>query len=286
MSSLAICVLLINRSPKNYLSLQVITGNKMERISVVIITLNEERNIGATLDAALQVADEIIVADNGSTDHTQQICVSKGVSFFTLPWRGFGANRNAAAAKAIHDHILVLDADEVLDENLIKSIRLLKQQGFGPKIYSLQRRNFYYDKFINHGMESADIKPRLYHKGTAQWNDNLVHEELKYPAGYTLAKLDGYLLHYTYRTIAEHSAKTDKYSTLAARQLFESGKNEPGFIKLVLSPAFTFAYAYILKAGFLDGWHGWILAKQHANAVLLKYAKLKILYYEKGKPVN
>lgn len=258
----------------------------MERISVVIITLNEERNIGVTLDAALQVADEIIVADSGSTDHTQQICLSKGVNFFTLPWLGFGANRNAAVAKATHANILVLDADEVLDENLIKSITLLKQQGFGRQIYSLQRRNFYYGRFINHGMESADIKPRLYPKHIAKWNDNLVHEELEYPAGYALAKLEGYLLHYTYRTIAEHSAKTDKYTSLAAQQLFESGKNEPGFIKLVLSPAFTFAYAYILKAGFLDGWHGWILAKQHANAVLLKYAKLKILYYEKGKPVS
>lgn len=258
----------------------------MESISVIIITFNEEKNIGPTLDVAWQVADEIIVADSGSTDRTKEICLKKNVHFLVQSWLGFGEQRNAAVNKAVHDHILVLDADEVLDGELIKSIRELKQKGFSEKIYSLQRRNSYYGKFTLHGMESSDIKPRLYHKDFAKWNNKLVHEDLEYPVNYKAFKLKGYLLHYTYRNISEHIAKTDKYTSLAAQEYYVQGKKEPGFVKLVLSPAFTFANAYIIRGGFLDGWHGWILAKLHANAVLQKYAKLKMIYYQKRKAVN
>ncbi len=253
----------------------------MENISVIIITFNEERNIAATLDAASKVATEIIVADSGSTDKTKEICLEKNIQFFYQPWLGYGEQRNAAVSKATNDYILVLDADEVLDDVLIDCIRKLQQNGFAEKIYSLHRRNFYFGKFMLHGMERADIKPRLYHKNFAKWNNKLVHEALEYVAGLKVTKLKGYLLHYTYRAISEYTAKTDKYTSLGAQEYYLQGKSEPGFLKLVLSPAFTFMNAYFIKAGFLDGWHGWILAKLQANAVLQKYAKLKMIYKQK-----
>ncbi|MEO6231472.1 MAG: glycosyltransferase family 2 protein [Ferruginibacter sp.] len=253
----------------------------MEHISVIIITFNEERNIGATLDAAWKVADEIIVADSGSTDHTQRICIEKGVRFINQPWLGYGEQRNSAVAKAAHNYILVLDADEVLDDTLIQSILQLKQHGFSEKVYALRRSNYYFGKFIQHGLEGLEIKPRLYERQSAKWNNKLVHEELEFATDVKVIKLNGHLLHYTYRTMAEYMIKADKYTTLSAEQYYQQGKSSPGIIKLVVSPAFTFVNAFIIKAGFLDGWHGFILAKLQAYYVLCKYAKLKMIYYKK-----
>ena len=258
----------------------------MEKLSVIIITFNEEKNIAATLDAAWKVADEILVADSGSTDLTKNICIQKKATFFFQSWLGYGGQRNAAVAKAANEYILVVDADEVLDDIAVEAILALKSTGFTEKIYALQRRNSYYGKFIRYGMESADIKARLYHRDSAYWSDKLVHEDLEYASTLQAYKLPGYLMHYTYRTIAEHVQKTDKYTSLAASDYFRRGKSKPGFIKLMLSPAFTFINAFIFKVGFLDGWHGWILAKMHAHAVFLKYAKLRMLYFqEKQKPL-
>ena len=132
-------------------------------------------------------------------------------------------------------------------------------------------------------MEGAEIKPRLYDKQIAKWNNKLVHEELEFAANIKVIKLNGYLLHYTYRTMAEYMIKADKYTSLSAAQYYQQGKPSPGIIKLVVSPAFTFVNAFIIKAGFLDGWHGFILAKLQAHYVLCKYAKLKMIYYEKRK---
>ncbi len=255
----------------------------MEQISVIIITFNEENNIGATIDAAWKVADEIIVMDSGSTDGTEEISKMKGAIFMHQSWLGYGAQRNFAVEKSTANYILVLDADEVMDDELIKNIVDLKKTGFTEKIYSVRRRNSYYGKFIRHGVDKLEVKPRLYHRKLAKWDSKLVHENLQFPAGVQVGMLKGYLLHYTYRNISEHIAKMNRYSTLSAQEYYTNKKPEPGFIKLVLSPAFAFINAYILKGGFLDGWHGWLLAKFQAKGVLLKYAKLKMLYQDKKK---
>jgi glycosyltransferase involved in cell wall biosynthesis len=254
----------------------------MDKISTIIITHNEEHNIAAALDAALQVSDEIIVVDSGSTDKTKEICLEYGVTFITQKWLGFSKQRNFAATLVENDYILALDADEVLDDTLIKSINQLKEEGFTEQIYLLNRLNFYYVKFIRHGMENMDLKARLYHKSFAKWNDKFVHEDLEYATTFKTVLLKGHLLHYAYDNISQHIIKADKYTTLAAEDYYRNGKKKPGFIKLVLSPAFTFIKAFFLKRGFLDGWQGWILAKFHANGVLLKYAKLRMMYEEKS----
>ncbi|MDO9376417.1 MAG: glycosyltransferase family 2 protein [Ferruginibacter sp.] len=250
----------------------------MEKISVIIITKNEERNIAATLDAAWKVADEIIVADSGSVDQTEAICLAKNVQFIKQPWLGFGAQRNAAVLKAANDHILVLDADEVLDNLAIESLLALKATGFQAKVFALKRVNFYFGKFMKHGLEAPELKARLYHRDAARWDDKLVHESLSFDTKLEVGRIDGLLLHYTYRTLEEYLLKSDQYSTLSAQTYFKAGKQDPGIVKLALSPCFTFINAYFLKAGFLDGWHGWIMAKMQASYVLQKYAKLKLLY--------
>jgi glycosyltransferase involved in cell wall biosynthesis len=258
----------------------------MEKISAIIITHNEEQNIAATIDAAWKVCDEIIVVDSGSTDRTKAICLEKGVTFITQEWLGFGKQRNFAVTKAENDYVLVLDADEVLDEDLSESILHVKQEGFTQQIYLLKRLNFYYGKFIRHGMENPDTKARLYHKSFAKWNDKLVHEDLEFRPYLKTIQLKGYLLHYTYRSVSEHFIKMDKYSSLSAEEYFRTGKKNPGFGKLMLSPAFTFIKAFIIRRGFLDGWRGWLLAILHANTTLQKYAKLKMIYLHEKHPVK
>jgi glycosyltransferase involved in cell wall biosynthesis len=255
----------------------------MEQLSVIIITFNEEDNVSNTIDAAWKVADEIIIVDSGSTDRTEEICKIKGTMFIHQSWLGYGAQRNFAVGKSNANYILVLDADEIMDDELIKNIVELKETGFSEKIYSLRRRNSYYGKFIRHGVDKLEVKPRLYHKDFAKWDNKLVHENLQFSAGVQVGMLKGYLLHYTYKNISEHIAKMNRYSTLSAQEYYTNNKPEPGFIKLVLSPAFTFINAYIFKGGFLDGWHGWLLAKFQAKGVLLKYAKLKMLYRDNKK---
>jgi glycosyltransferase involved in cell wall biosynthesis len=252
----------------------------MDKLSTIIITYNEEQKIAATIDAAWKVSDEIIVVDSGSTDRTKEICIEKGVTFITQEWLGFGKQRNLAVTKASNDYILALDADEVLDERLIGSIIQVKKRGFSQQLYSFKRLNSYYGKFIKHGMGNPDIKLRLYHKSFAKWNNKLVHEDLEFRSSLKIIQLKGYLLHYTTGSISDHIIKANRYNDLGALQYFNQGKKASGITKLILNPTFIFIKSYFFKAGFLDGWHGFILAKLHAGIAFQKYAKLKILYYE------
>ena len=135
-------------------------------------------------------------------------------------------------------------------------------------------------------MENPDIKARLYHRSFAKWNDKLVHEDLEFRSYLKTVRLKGYLLHYTYKSVSEHFIKMDRYSSLSAEEYFRTGKKNPGFAKLMLSPAFTFIKAFILRRGFRDGWRGWLLAILHANTTLQKYAKLKMIYLHEKHPVK
>ncbi len=253
----------------------------MKSLTVILISLNEEKHIAKTLEAAKKVADEIIVADSGSTDGTRNICEQYAVHFLSRSWTGFGDQRNFAVSQASHDFILALDADEVLSDELISIIQEEKNKGFTADVFDLDRLNNYYGKFVQHGIGYPDHITRLYNKHKAQWNNRAVHEYLEYDRSIQPKLLKGKLLHYTTDSISDHIIKSDRYSSLSAQHYFEKGKPEPGFLKLVMSPAFRFFKSYILKMGFLDGWHGYILAKMHAKVVFDKYAKLKMLYRQK-----
>ena len=246
-------------------------------LTVIIITNNEEKRIGATLEAARKVADEIIIADIGSTDNTRQIALLHNAKFYPHEWQGYGAQRNFAAGKATNNFILALDADEVLSNELINSINDEKAKGFPKELYSLNRLNNYYGAFVHHGLGYPDEPVRLYNRHNCKWNLRKVHETLD-TNGAKPALLSGKLLHYTTDSISEHIRKADAYTTLSAHQYFAEGKPDPGFTKMVLSPAMRFIKSYFLKQGFLDGWHGYILARMHAKNVFDKYAKLKLLH--------
>ena len=251
----------------------------MSPITAVIITHNEARNIQRCLASLKSVADEIIVVDSFSTDDTVAICEREGAIVKQQAWLGFGPQKNAGIQQAKHEYILSLDADEALDDELQANMLTAKNQGL-QGMYDFTRLNFYYGKFLRHGFEYPDYKIRLFPKSKVRWNEELVHETLEIAPGIAQKRLKGHLLHYTYFTIQEHVAKANKYTNLGAELNYKKGKVASWF-KIIFTPLATFVQAYILKGGFLDGGHGFIVAAFHAYGAFMKYTKLWQLNNEK-----
>lgn len=247
----------------------------MQPLSAVVITKNEEKNIGACIEALQQVADEIIVIDSHSTDGTEDICKKYNVRFYRQEWLGFGGQKNFGIDKATHHMIIAQDADEVLGPGAIKAINELKREGFRG-VYALRLVQFYFGKFIRYGLEAPNYRNRIFDKTLVRWNENDVHEKLIIPAGMQQTKIREDVAHYSYRSIEQFIAKSNLYTTLGAQLLYKKGKRTYLF-KILCSPAFTFIKGYFFKGGFLEGMHGLILAKLNAHTSFLKYAKLRQL---------
>jgi glycosyltransferase involved in cell wall biosynthesis len=242
-------------------------------ISAIIITYNEERNIERCLRSLEGVADEVIVVDAHSTDRTPAICAGfPSVRLISQAWLGFGPQKNLGIQAARYPYILSLDADEALDEELKTSLKQLLPESIHG-VYEVCRLNYYYGKFLRHGFEYPDWKIRVFPKNTGRWNDELVHEKLELPPNTATTRLKGHLLHYTYYRIEEHVRKANQYTSLAAAN-YAGRKKKSSWLKIIFSPLFTFLQAYILKGGFLDGAHGFVVAVLHAYGVYLKYIKL------------
>ncbi|HEY4194044.1 MAG TPA: glycosyltransferase family 2 protein [Mucilaginibacter sp.] len=252
----------------------------MWKVSAVIITYNEAQNIGRCLKSLEEVAEEIIVVDNFSTDDTKTIVSSfPNARLISQAWLGYGPQKNTGIAEAVYEYILSIDADEELDPMLIHEIKMAKS--LAPAgLYAFHRVNYYYTKFLKHGAEYPDLKIRMFPRNAATWSEDLVHEKLIASADLKVEKLNGELLHYTYNRMFDHIRKANKYSSLAAQNNFNQGKKS-SWGKILFSPPFTFIQAYFLKRGFLDGANGFIAAAFHAYGTFMKYAKLWELHQKK-----
>ena len=245
----------------------------MEKLSAVIITQNEERNIARCLDSLRGVADEVVVVDSGSTDGTEAICSRLGARFLHHDWAGYSGQKNYANSLASHPWILSIDADEALSEELKRSILRMKSSAPSDEVvYSMCRLNNYCGQWIRHCGWYPDEKVRLWHQGVCQW-DGEVHEELRFQRPVRRQRLTGDLLHYTYYSVTDHAARQVRYATLAAEKARRQGKRS-GVGALWLKPTWTFLRNYIFKGGFLDGRAGYLVCKMSAFYTLVKYAKL------------
>ena len=253
----------------------------MTGLSAVIITLNEEKNIGDCIDALKEVADEIIVVDARSTDGTAAICLQKGVRFVQADWKGYAETKNYANSLASFPLILSIDADEVLTNDLKASVLSVKQNPVFD-CYKLNRRTNYCGHWMMH-LWYPDAKIRLFFKDRAHWIGSSVHEELKMESLHSVGFLKGDLLHYTCRTISQHMATTYKYSTLKAIQANSEGKRAL-LIKIIFSPMSKFISEYVLKKGFLDGYYGYVACCISAFGTFAQYVKLHEL--NNDKPYN
>ena len=249
----------------------------MRTLSVVIITLNEARNLGRCLESVQRVADEIIVLDSFSTDETGAIAGRSGARFIQQAFAGYAQQKRDADALATGEWILSIDADEALSPQLEASVLAFKTDVLPSdfKAYRLSRLTNYCGNWIKHCGWYPDRKVRLYQKGSGDWIGENLHEAWKL-AGENLqyGLLAGDLLHYSYYTLSEHIAQFNKFTEIAARSAVAAGK-DCSILKVWVAPKWRFFQMYVLKSGFLDGYAGYLVCKFSAVAAQLKYAKIR-----------
>ncbi len=240
------------------------------KLSVTIITLNEEKNIRRCLES-VSWADDVVVVDSGSTDKTLDICREFNVRLLNTAWLGFGRTKQFAVEQAAHDWILSIDADEVVTPELRDEIGSLLAGEPEKHGYHIPRLSTYLDKIIRHSGWQRDKPLRLFNRQFAAFNDKEVHESVQVNG--EVGELTSFLLHYPYPDITMHLAKMNHYTELAAQELYERGKR-CSLIEARVRGALKFFKMFILHAGFLDGTAGYVLARNSAFGVYLKYAKL------------
>jgi len=245
-------------------------------LSVVIITFNEERNIGRCLEALHDVADDVVVVDSFSTDQTVEICRQHGVRVIQHAFEGYVAQKNFATAAARHDHVLQLDADEVLTEELRQGIWAAKRS-WQHAGYTLARLTNYCGTWVRHGGWYPDRKLRLYDRRLGCWEGLLLHERYELAPGQTFGALPGDLLHYSYNSVEQHVSQLNRFTSIAAAELALRGRRRVTLFHLLLKPLWKFVHGYVFRLGLLDGFAGLCIAGISAWGVFLKFAKLRTL---------
>lgn len=247
----------------------------MAPLTVTIITRNEAAHIEACL-ASVAWADERLVVDCGSTDDTALRAERAGARVIQHAWAGYGAQKNVAAAHARHDWILSVDADERVTPELAAEIRTTLE---GPLHagYRVPRVTWHLGRWWRTTDWYPDVQLRLYDRRRAHWKTQRVHESVTLDDG-TPGQLTHDLQHYAYRDIAHHLETMNRYTTLAADDMFDAGQRA-GLLDLLVHPPAAFLRNYILKGGAGDGVPGVIVSAMNAYYVFLKYAKL----WERGR---
>lgn len=248
------------------------------KLSAVIITLNEERNIGRCLLSLQGIADEIIVLDAFSTDKTLQICEELGARVEQRTWKGYSDSKNYLNSLTSHPYIFSIDADEAVDEQLKKALLIEKEKGFNG-VYSVNRMTNYLGKWIRHSGWYPDVKTRIFPKEGSQWEGAYVHETLSISKDLKTTLLSGHLEHYSYYSFEDHRVRADKYSLLTAKKHVEAGK-KASFLKPYLSALARFFGMYVVKKGFLDGKMGFHIARISALSNVVKYQEVRRLNRE------
>jgi glycosyltransferase involved in cell wall biosynthesis len=282
-------------------------------LSVVIITYNEEASIGRALESVMPLVSggkgEIIVVDSGSTDRTVEIAKSFGAKVYVEQWKGYAAQKNSGIDKATGDWILSLDADEEADAELIEELTgchatrgaipkpesgewCLTREGArkasgnfdipkGRAVgFSIQRKNFFLGRWIEHGGFWPDPKLRLFHRGYGRVEERSVHETIQ-ASGRVVGIDRGALIHHSYPTLSDYIDHMNRYSSLGAEMAVANGPRSFRVIDILLRPVATFIYNYIFRLGFLDGREGLLLHLYHAVYVSWKYAKAWELSHSK-----
>jgi glycosyltransferase involved in cell wall biosynthesis len=256
----------------------------MDKISAVVITKNEEKNIERCLKS-LNWVGEVIVYDSQSTDQTVSLAKKLGAVVYEGEWLGFGPTKKKATELAHYDWIISIDADEevspALRLEIQKKISWIESQN-DPHIYYkigflIPRLSFFLNRWVRHGGWFPDYQLRFFHRKYSQWNSDIIHEKV---VAERTEKLSSVIHHYVFKNIEHQVLTNNKYSSLQAEQMFQQGR-KMNYFHFWTKPMVKFLECYVLKAGFLDGWAGLIIAKNAAYSVFLKWSKLKELYDDK-----
>lgn len=242
-------------------------------ITAVVITKNEEAVIGRCLDSVAWT-DEVIVMDSGSTDRTVEICRARGAQVHHADWQGPATQRNRGIERARGEWILALDADEWVTPELRAEIERTVAAASGTVLYRVPRLSSYCGRYMRHGGWWPDYVSRLFRRGAARFEGGIVHDHLVCDG--PVARLRNHLMHEPFKDLAKVLEKMNAYSTWGAQRLHEEGKRS-GLARAIGHGAWTFFRTYVLRAGFLDGREGLMLAISNAEGTYYKYVKLMLL---------
>lgn len=245
-------------------------------MSVAVIAKDEERDLARCLRSVAWAEDIVVVVDDASRDRTAEVAAREGARVIHAPWHGFVAAKNLAVERTRHDWVLSIDADEWLTRAGAAEIETVLRAP-AHDVYAVRRRPAFCGAFVDR-VWSPDVHVRLFRKGTARFGGGQVHESLRPVPGSSVGRLREPMPHLTYRTVHEYVERMNRYTDLAADDLFTAGRR-PSAARAVASPLAAFARAYIVKRGFLDGRRGWIVACGSAFYTVLKQAKL----WERGR---
>lgn len=241
------------------------------KITAIVITRNEERNIAPCLQT-LSWTDEIIVIDACSTDRTAELARAFTERVIVRPWEGYGAAKNAAIGMASHEWVLSVDADERVPDSLAGEIRdVVRRGGEGVSVFEMARRAFFLGTWIRHSGWYPGYVPRLFRRESARYDSSRVHEKLLFEG--EPGRLRSDLDHYTDDVLFHYVHKLNVYTSLAAADLKAAGR-KPRVIDLIIRPFYQFFRMYVLRLGVLDGMPGLILSLFSCSYVFIKYAKL------------
>ncbi|HLV86742.1 MAG TPA: glycosyltransferase family 2 protein [Candidatus Sulfotelmatobacter sp.] len=243
-------------------------------ISVAIVAMDEEANIGRTL-ASVAWADEIVLVDSGSKDRTCEIAREHGARVIAEPWRGYVAQKQYAIELCTKDWVLLLDADEEISAGLAEEIRSSTADPRAANGYKLPRKNLFLGRWMRHGGFYPDPKLRLFRRGQGFVTGHDPHDrcELKPEFPQQTRQFKNAMVHYTYPNLTLYIAHMNRYSSLGAKLALAKGHRRFSFADIVLRPLATFIYNYFIRLGFLDGREGLLLHLYHAVYVSWKYSK-------------
>jgi glycosyltransferase involved in cell wall biosynthesis len=242
------------------------------KLSVTIITRNEEAQIGDCLES-VRWADEIIVVDTGSLDRTLDICHKYTPHVESRPWEGYAPAKNAALGLATGDWILSLDADERVSDGLHQEIAALQQQPMATLAagFAIPRRNYLWGRWVRHGGLYPDCQIRLFKRGRGRFKPRRVHESVAVDG--QVERLQHPIEHHSYQGISDVIQRLDRYTDLAALDLHDQGRRFR-CTALTLRPLARFLRHYVLQQGWRDGLPGLIMAVSYAYGVFAREVKL------------
>ncbi len=247
------------------------TEGAVAKVSVYLLAYNEERKIGEALETVTW-ADEIVVADSGSTDRTAEIARRYTDRVVQIPFAGFGRLRNDAIAHCSHDWVFSLDADERCTPEVRDEIRAIVSDPGAADAYLVPRRNLFMGRWIRHSGWYPDFRqPQLFRKGKMRYREDMVHEG--YELDGRLGRMKNAIWQFPFRNLAESVDKMQRYSSLGAEKLDARGVRG-GMAQALFHGSWAFLRHYVMKLGVLDGWPGFVIAFAYFEQTFYKYAKL------------
>lgn len=256
----------------------------MNKLSVVIITLNEELRLPRTLDAVAW-CDEIVVVDSGSSDRTVEICSRyPNCRVIERPFQGYGLQKRIAVAEANHDWVLSLDADEVADAELQAALRAeMARDLSGIAGFYLRRSLVFMGRPFSHGRESRERHLRLFDRRLGNFNEASIHERVETDGD--TSDLPGRLLHHSYRDLADYFDKFNRYTSLSATRMHEAGRTAsiPG---IVCRGPWAFLQYYLINGNWRNGFPGLVWSMFGALYKTVRFLKLRELNQRVGRRVQ